>query len=160
VSPVPEIDAEPGPAPAAGPAAQPVARSTGTSALRAPLLAGAAVGAATLLVALRDPHVRGSYGFCPLLELTGLACPLCGGLRATHDLAHLDLAGAWSANALWTVTAPVVVVLWLTWLVAAARGRPVKGLSSTAGWVTLGVALAFFVARNLPGLQPYLTPWT
>ncbi|WP_020014741.1 DUF2752 domain-containing protein [Promicromonospora sukumoe] len=128
-------------------------------ALRAPLLAGAAVGAATLLVALRDPHVAGSYGFCPLLELTGLACPLCGGLRATHDLAHLDLAGAWSANALWTVTAPVVVVVWLAWLVAAARGRPFRGLSSTAGWVTLGVALAFFVARNLPWLQPWLTPW-
>jgi hypothetical protein len=103
--------------------------------------------------------VRGSYGFCPLLELTGLACPLCGGLRATHDLAHLDLAGAWSANALWTVAAPVVVVLWLTWLVSAARGRPAKVLSSTSAWVTLGVALAFFVARNLPGLQPYLTPW-
>ena len=57
------------------------------------------------------------------------------------------------------MTAPVVVVLWLTWLVAAARGRPAPGLSSTAGWVTLGVALAFFVARNIPGQQPYLTPW-
>ncbi|WP_454856924.1 DUF2752 domain-containing protein [Promicromonospora soli] len=148
MGPIPDAAAQPG-----------AARTAAGRALRAPLLAGAAVGAATLLVAVRDPHARGSYGFCPLLELTGLACPLCGGLRATHDLAHLDLAGAWSANALWTVTAPVVVVLWLTWLVAAARGRPVKGLSSTAGWVTLGVALAFFVARNLPGLQPYLTPW-
>lgn len=142
-----------------GPIPEATARSGARSALRAPLLAGATVGAATLLVAVRDPHARGSYGFCPLLELTGLACPLCGGLRATHDLAHLDLAGAWSANALWTVTAPVVVVLWLMWLVAAARGRPVTGLSGTAGWVTLGVALAFSVARNLPGLQPYLTPW-
>jgi hypothetical protein len=135
------------------------ARSGVTRALRAPLLTGAVVGASTLLLAVRDPHARGSYGFCPLLELTGLACPLCGGLRATHDLAHLDLAGAWSANALWTVTAPVLVVLWLAWLVAAARGRPVRRVSGTAGWVTLGVALAFFVARNLPGLQPFLTPW-
>jgi hypothetical protein len=135
------------------------ARTAVAPALRAPLLAGAAVGAATLLVALRDPHTAGSYGFCPLLELTGLACPLCGGLRATHDLAHLDLAGAWSANALWTVAAPMVVVLWLSWLLAAVRGRPFRGLSSTAGWVTLGVAIAFFVARNVPALQPYLTPW-
>ena len=155
MSPVPELHAEP----AAEPSTEPAARSAGTSALRGPLLAGAAVGAATLLVALRDPHVRGSYGFCPLLELTGLACPLCGGLRATHDLAHLDLAGAWSANALWTVAAPVVVVLWLVWLLSAARGRPVRVLSSTAGWVTLGVVLVFFVVRNLPALQPYLTPW-
>lgn len=132
----------------------------GGRALRAPLLTGAAVAAATLVLAVRDPHVRGSYGFCPLLELTGLACPLCGGLRATHDLAHLDLAGAWSANALWTVVAPVLVVLWLAWLVAAARGRPVRGPSPvTAGWVTLAVALAFFVTRNLPALQPVLTPW-
>lgn len=147
-----------------GPIPEAAARTVATSArsasaLRAPLLTGAAVAAATVLVAVRDPHVRGSYGLCPMLELVGLACPLCGGLRATHDLAHLDLVGAWSANALWTVTAPVVVVLWLSWLVSAARGRPVRGLSGTAGWVTLGVALAFFVVRNLPGLQPYLTPW-
>ncbi|MEU4362818.1 DUF2752 domain-containing protein [Promicromonospora sp. NPDC023987] len=158
MDPVPEASARPAGPRAEGPDAAAVP-DAGRSALRVPLLAGAAVGAVTLLLALRDPHARGSYGFCPLLELTGLACPLCGGLRATHDLAHLDLAGAWSANALWTVTAPVVLVLWLVWLVSAARGRPVKGLSSTAGWVTLGVALAFFVARNLPGLQPYLTPW-
>jgi hypothetical protein len=142
-----------------GPIPEVAARTGVTRTLRTPLLTGAVVGAATLLLAVRDPHARGSYGFCPLLELTGLACPLCGGLRATHDLAHLDLAGAWSANALWTVTAPVLVVLWLAWLVAAARGRPVRRVSGTAGWVTLGVALAFFVARNLPGLQPFLTPW-
>ncbi|MCP2266765.1 DUF2752 domain-containing protein [Promicromonospora thailandica] len=138
-----------------GPIPEPARRR----ALRAPLLTGGAVAAATLVLAVRDPHVRGSYGFCPLLELTGLACPLCGGLRATHDLAHLDLAGAWSANALWTVAAPVVVALWVAWLVTAARGRPVRGPSATAAWVTLGVALAFLVVRNLPVLQPYLTPW-
>lgn len=148
-----------GPEPAGGLAGVRTGRPAGR-ALRTPLLTGAAVAAATLVLAVRDPHVRGSYGFCPLLELTGLACPLCGGLRATHDLAHLDLAGAWSANALWTVVAPVLVVLWIAWLVAAVRGRPVRGPSAvTTGWVTLGVALAFLVARNLPVLQPVLTPW-
>ena len=94
--------------------------------LRRPLVGGAWVAAATLLVALRDPHAAGSYGFCPLHAATGLWCPACGGLRATYDLAHLHLSTAWSENALWVAAAPLVVVGWLVALVRRARGLPTR----------------------------------
>ncbi|GAB4085748.1 DUF2752 domain-containing protein [Myceligenerans cantabricum] len=127
--------------------------------LRAPLVTAAAVGAGTVLVVVRDPHVEHSYGFCPLLLFAGYACPLCGGLRSTHDLAHLDVAGAWAANPLWVVLAPTLVVLWAVWLVRRARGRSGPYLPSWTALSLLGVLTAFAVLRNVPFLVPYLTPW-
>jgi hypothetical protein len=46
----------------------------------------AAVTFAALLYAY-DPAALGTP-LCPLRALTGLLCPLCGGLRATHALLH------------------------------------------------------------------------
>ncbi|WP_125777682.1 DUF2752 domain-containing protein [Antribacter gilvus] len=127
--------------------------------LAAPLLTGAAVAAATAVLAVHDPHRAGSYGFCPLLVLTGFACPACGGLRATHDLVHLDLAGAWSANALWVLLVPVLVALWTVWTIRAARGLPAPRFPVSVGVAGLVVLVLFGVARNLPPLVPHLTPW-
>ncbi len=115
-----------------------------------------AVGA--LAVVLHDPHVAGSYGVCPLYAATGLWCPLCGGLRATYDLGHGDVAAAWGMNPLWVVAAPLLVLGWLRWLVAGARGQTVRRLPAGLPWITLGVLVAFGVLRNLPALAPYLAP--
>lgn len=120
---------------------------------RGPVLTAALVGAATLLLAVRDPHQEGSYGSCPLYAATGLACPACGGLRATHDLAHGDLAAAWSTNALWVALVPVVVGLWVWWVVRAARGRPAPALPAWSAWVLLAAILVFGVLRNLPAFS-------
>jgi hypothetical protein len=129
------------------------------SAGRARRVAGPlAVGGTALLAAvalhLRDPHVAGSWGICPTLLLTGLDCPLCGGLRAVHDLTDLDLVAAASSNLLLVVALPVVVVLWLRRLRALWRGgdaaRPLA--VPPVVWVLGLVAVALFtVARNLPG---------
>lgn len=124
-----------------------------------PLVTAGVAAAATVVLAVRDPHVPGSYGFCPLLALTGFACPACGGLRATHDLAQLDLASAWAANPLWVLLVPLVVAAWVVWVVRAARGRPGPRVPVEVGWALLAVVVAFGVARNLPPLVPYLTPW-
>lgn len=35
---------------------------------------------------------------CAFKHLTGLPCPLCGGIRACAALAHGDVAAAWQAN--------------------------------------------------------------
>jgi hypothetical protein len=122
-----------------------------------PLLVGGVLAAATLVVALRDPH-EGGYPLCPLLALTGYACAGCGGLRAAHDLATGDLVGAWSMNPLLTIAMPVAAVLWLVWLVRAATDRPAWS-PPTWVWVSaLGVALAFSVLRNVPALQGVLGP--
>lgn len=129
----------------------------GGAGVRRPLVAGAWVAAATLLVALRDPHAAGSYGFCPLHAATGLWCPACGGLRATYDLAHLHLATAWSENALWVVVAPLVVVGWLVVLARRARGLPVRPVPAWAGVAGLVVVVVFGVLRNLPAFA-WLAP--
>jgi len=127
-------------------------------AARAPLAVGALVAAATVYVAVVDPNRPGHYVTCPLLALTGLACPGCGGLRATHDLAHLDLVGAWSMNPLWVVAAPLLVALWAVWLVRAWRGRPAPRVPAGVAWATLGVLVVFGVLRNVPALVPWLGP--
>lgn len=120
-------------------------------------LAGLAAAAGAALVALRDPHVPGSYGVCPLAALTGLACPACGALRATHDLAHLHLAAAWSQNALWVALVPLLVAGWAVALVRRWRGAPARALPGWLGWAGLAVVVAFGVARNLPALA-WLAP--
>jgi hypothetical protein len=116
------------------------------------------VAVATVVLALRDPHTTGSYGVCPLYALTGLRCPACGGLRATHDLAHGDLAGAWSMNPLWVLLVPVVVALWGRWWVRATRGERGRPAPAWAAWVSLGVIVAFGALRNVPALAPWLAP--
>ncbi|CAM5778140.1 DUF2752 domain-containing protein [Cellulomonas persica] len=120
---------------------------------RGPLLTAGIVGAATLVLAVRDPHRSGSYGFCPLYAATGLACPACGGLRATHDLAHGDLAAAWAMNPLWVSLVPVVVGLWVWWVVRAARGRSAPTLPAWSAWALLVAIVVFGVVRNLPGFS-------
>lgn len=139
--------------------APPPARATLPRRLRAPLLTAAGVGAGTLLLALRTPHEPNSYGFCLSLVFTGWACPLCGGLRGTADLAHLDLAGAWAMNPLWVSLVPALVVLWALWLVRRVQGRGGPRLPSWTPWAVLGTLGVFGVLRNLPPLVPYLTPW-
>ena len=127
--------------------------------VRRPLLVAAGIAAGTVLLAVRDPHVRGSYGLCPFNALTGLACPACGCLRATHDLAHGDLAGAWGMNPLWVLAVPLVAALWVRWFAAAASDRRLRPVPVRAGWIGLAVVLAFGVLRNVPALTPWLAPW-
>ena len=124
----------------------------------APLAVGALVAAATAYVGGGDPSRPGHGVTCPRLALTGLACPGCGGLRATHDLVHLDLAAAWSMNPLWVVVAPLLGVLWGLWLVRAWRGRPAPRVPAGVAWTSLAVLVLFGVLRNVPALVPWLGP--
>lgn len=124
---------------------------------RAPLLVGGALGAATLLVAVRDPH-DGGYLVCPVLLLTGLQCAGCGGLRAAHDLATGDVANAWSMNPFLTIAMPVAAVLWAVWLVRTLTSRP-PWHPPVWIWAVVGVAaVAFGVLRNVPALAGVLGP--
>lgn len=127
--------------------------------LRGPLLVGGAAVAGTVALVVRSPHRPSSYGFCPVLLVTGFACPLCGGLRGTYELAHLDLAGAWAMNPLWVLLAPLAVALWGVWTSRRARGLPGPSLPRWSAWAFLVTMLGFGVLRNLPPLVPYLTPW-
>ena len=106
-----------------------------------------------MLLQVRDPHVPGSYGFCPWLALTGTACPLCGGLRAVHDLGQGDLVAAASSNLLVVAALPVVLALAMRYVAATRRGSGTPYDDRTVRMVLLvavGVAVAFWVVRNLP----------
>ena len=123
--------------------------------LRAPLLVGAAGAAAAGALLLRDPHTAGSWPACPILLLTGVPCPACGGLRATHDLLTGDLTAALSSNAYAVLTVLLAGLAFMAWSVAAVRGRPLTWLrrSSTVGGLWAGGLLAFGLLRLLPELS-------
>lgn len=120
-------------------------------ALTAPLATAAAAGAAWVTVAALGPEVAVPLP-CPLLELTGVACPFCGGTRAVYALAHGDLAAAAGHNAVVVLAVPVFAVLWSRWWVRRAQGvrGPMVAMSAGA-LLALGAALVVFaVVRNLP----------
>ena len=124
------------------------------SRLRTPaavLAAGAALGAALLL---RDPHVRGSWGWCPFLVLTGQPCPACGGLRATNDLLHGRVGDAVGSNAYAAATAVLAAVAVAWWATTTVRGRPwplQRHVPRLLTWWFVGL-VAFGLVRLLPGM--------
>ncbi len=111
----------------------------------------AAVAGAFAYVGAVDPNEPGHYPVCPLLRLTGILCPGCGGLRSAHAFVTGDLGAAFSANAVATVGYFLFAALWALWLVRAWRGRPPRIGLAPAHWWALGAVLAVFtVVRNLP----------
>jgi hypothetical protein len=111
-------------------------------------LAGVALCTALLVV---DPNQPGSYGVCPFRLVTGLDCPGCGTLRSIHALLGGDLSRAVDHNLLTVLLVPVLVAVWFRWLVSSRSGR--AQLPAAPAWFGHGVvvvALAFWVARNLP----------
>lgn len=119
--------------------------------LAAPAAALTAVTAAFAYVAAVDPNEPGHYPPCPLLRLTGLYCPGCGGLRAAHAFAHGDLATALTGNAVAVLGFLGFAVLWTVWVVRTARGRPlVLDARPAVLWSVGAFVLVFTVVRNLP----------
>ncbi|MFG2338257.1 DUF2752 domain-containing protein [Streptomyces yangpuensis] len=139
--------------PQSGPAvpAVPAERASRARRLAAPALYLAAVGAAFAYVGAVDPNEPGHYPVCPLLRLTGVLCPGCGGLRSAHAFAHGDLAAAFGSNALAVVGYFVFAGFMALWLVRAFRGGPVPRivLRPAHAWAVGAVVLVFAVVRNL-----------
>ncbi|WP_040773185.1 DUF2752 domain-containing protein [Nocardia pneumoniae] len=115
------------------------------------LVAGVGVGVGVLLH-LRDPHVEGSYGTCPVYALTGWYCPGCGGMRAVHNLTDGQILDALHSNLL---ALPLVLAfaVWVTdWTIQAWRGRPMRlpSISRTTMWIFFGLLAVYTVLRNTP----------
>ena len=140
-----------------------VADPAGSAAWRAPLVTPLAVAGAALVGALlvraADPNVPGHYPVCLFLTLTGSYCPFCGGLRAVHDLMHGDMVGALGMNPLVVLGLPFLGLAWWRWVRRTASGvRVTMGTANWPAWLTFGVIVTFWVARNVPVLQGWLAP--
>ncbi|BFO20676.1 hypothetical protein SHKM778_70640 [Streptomyces sp. KM77-8] len=128
-----------------------VPRRTPAARLAVPAGLLAAAAGAFSYVAAVDPGEPGHYPVCPLLRLTGLYCPGCGGLRSAHAVAHGDLLTALQANAPAVLGYALCAVLWTVWVVRAVRGTPFRFAPPPALVWSLGaLLLAFTVVRNLP----------
>lgn len=149
-----------GPALPEGPGRAAVRARSRVADARLPLAVGAAALAGVVLLGVSDPYRPGSHPLCPVLALTGLYCAGCGGQRAVHDLAHLDVVGAWGMNPLLVLAAPVAVLAWARWLHRRLRGLPPtgRGASAAHAWTLAAVVVAFAVLRNVPALAPWLAP--
>ena len=121
--------------------------------MRAPLLGACTVAAASLALHLRDPHLRHSWGVCPLYAMTGLYCPGCGALRGVNDLTNGHVAQAASSNLLLVLAVPFAALFFARWSHGAWTGRDIRAVPVVPKPVTTALvilALAFTVARNLP----------
>lgn len=145
----------PAPAPAApaGPAGPSTGTGTGAVLRRLAVPAGmlAAVVGAFAYVEAVDPNQPGHYPVCPLLRLTGVYCPGCGGLRSAHAFVHGDIAAALTDNALAVAGYVVFAAVWAFWVIRVARGRPARlDLGPVHLWSVGALVLVFTVVRNLP----------
>ncbi|MGW0392364.1 DUF2752 domain-containing protein [Streptomyces sp. NPDC003042] len=120
--------------------------------LAAPALTLAGAAAAFAYVGAVDPNEPGHYPLCPLLRLTGILCPGCGGLRSAHAFAHGDLVTALGANAVAVAGYLVFAGFIALWLVRAFRGRPAPRLTLRPAywWGIGGLVFVFSIVRNFP----------
>jgi hypothetical protein len=132
-------------------------RSTGTTSgpvARWVLAGGAFVGTVGIgaYMYLIDPNnPANAYPKCPLKLITGIDCPGCGGLRATHSLLHGDIMGALDHN----VLALIIVPFMLYGLLRLVLGQFDKQLPPIPtrrfmSWAVPVFVLVFTIVRNIP----------
>ena len=120
--------------------------------LARPAAVAAVAALGTAYVAAVDPNQAGHYPLCPTYALAGVYCPGCGMLRATHDLAHLDVAGAFARNPLALPIYLGIAWLFVRWVLARWRGEQLRWNPPT--WLPAALVVGFVVftvARNIPG---------
>lgn len=117
------------------------------------LAAGVAVAGLALLNRV-DPNEPGHYPSCPFLLVSGLYCPGCGSMRMLHHLTEGDVVDAFWMNPLGFLLLPALLAYWGRWTYRVVGGRP-RGapLASGVVWAFLLVVMAWWVLRNLPGLE-------
>jgi hypothetical protein len=127
------------------------------SQVKAPIAVG--LGAIASLGALFcvNPAAAGVFPDCPSRMLFGVDCPACGGMRATFALLRGDIASAAEHNALLLGFYPMVVTLWLSWIVRSLGQRDflevLRPYSRSITITAFSIVVGFTILRNL---TPYL----
>ena len=114
----------------------------------APYRLAAAAALAGAIDVVGNPS-RTHVPLCPLHALTGLWCPLCGGLRAVHALSRGHIQSALHDNAMLVLALPVIVALWAQWAARARTGRAPRRWPRGATLAVITALAAFTVLRNL-----------
>jgi hypothetical protein len=99
-----------------------------------------------------DPLQHGFYPKCILFSLTGIYCPGCGALRATHALLHGHVGTALGYNALFVAVLPFLAYALAGQATRALWGRrlPAYTLSGTQAKAVFWAVILFMVLRNVP----------
>ncbi len=77
-------------------------------------------------------------------------CPLCGSLRAVHDLTRLHLGAALRDNVFSVAGLPLMLGFWVLWLRRGDRGGTRPAVRRGLTVLLIIAAVAFTVLRNLP----------
>ncbi len=112
----------------------------------------AAMAAGSGFVAYFDPAKLNIFPVCPLLALTGFACPGCGLTRGFHSLFTGHIIPALDFNILLPVWAAIFGYLFISLLLFAFRGRglPTWQTAPKFLWTFMIVLVTFGVLRNIP----------
>ena len=81
-----------------------------------------AIACAVALLFFFAPESYAFYPRCMFHVVTGLDCPGCGALRATHKLLHGDVAAAFALNPLYVLLLPL-----LGWFLAGCGLKEATG---------------------------------
>jgi len=114
----------------------------------------AGLGAYLYLVDPNKPE--SAYPQCPLKALTGIDCPGCGGLRATHSMLHGDIVGALGHNILALVIVPAMAYFLFRWVLSLfGKDLPKAPSRPFMAWAVPLFVLVFTVVRNIPNTPFY-----
>ncbi len=97
-----------------------------------PLGIGGAAAAAVLMLRT-DP--LGVLKPCPLLALTGVPCPTCGGTQSLRSLLHADPGGAFLANPLIALVSILLVVSAVLALALLPWAHRLRGPRPARAWI-------------------------
>jgi hypothetical protein len=115
---------------------------------------------ALALVYMEDPNTSRLFPVCPFHAITGLHCPGCGSLRATHALLHGHFGTAFDKNVLAVSALPFLTVYFvLRYVRRSSRSIPSASRlmwNSVFAQGLVVVIIAFWIARNLPW-EPFTT---
>jgi hypothetical protein len=128
-----------------------------TTALRTfqkPFVIGGAIALAAIIAAALlyffNPVEHAFYPRCMFHVVTGLDCPGCGGLRATHQLLHGNVRTALQLNPLAVVLLPLSFGGGIHWLITRRTGNSTAWQRPKVLWMFAVVVVAFGLLRNLP----------